>query len=57
LIALKNAKESFNNQSDYDRRRKYKLVESIRKSSNTIHKFFDAMEEEHLETLEDRSNE
>ena len=42
------------------RKRKFKLVESIRESANTIHNFFDAMEEEgfaDLEVQEEVSNE
>lgn len=52
LIALKNSKEKFRSLSDHERKRKFKLVESIRESANIIDNFFDAMEEEDFEDLE-----
>jgi hypothetical protein len=33
-------------ESDCERKRKYKMIECIRDSANTINNFFDAMEEE-----------
>jgi hypothetical protein len=44
LIALRNTIESFKNLPDYERNRKYKLIESIRDSANRIHNFFDKLE-------------
>ncbi len=50
-------------ESDYEHKRKYKLVESIQDSPNILHNFFDAMEQEDKdfedleEVQEDVSNE
>lgn len=54
--------QSVISESRYERKRKYKMIESIRDSANTIHSFLDAMgepieETEILKNLEVRDEE